>query len=162
RPTMARTPRGRSSGRSTTAAPPATPLPPPPRSASRRATMRRRSRTSPPPRGSISARRPPPRRPPPPPLPATRPRPTPPRGTPPVAITAGTFAGDGDVLGFNTAGTAIAASYNSTTETLTLSGADTVAHYSQVLDSVTFSSGANPSNSGSNPSRILSWTVNDG
>src|SRR5207244_12943366 len=34
-----------------------------------------------------------------------------------VAITGGTFAGDGDVLGFNTSGTSITASYNSATET---------------------------------------------
>src|SRR5262249_45602795 len=45
-----------------------------------------------------------------------------------VKITGGTFAGDGDVLGFSTAGTSITASYNSTTETLILTGADTVAH----------------------------------
>src|SRR5262249_10516058 len=48
-----------------------------------------------------------------------------------VAITGDTFAGDGDVLGFNTSGTSITASYNSTTETLVLSGTDTLAHYQQ-------------------------------
>src|SRR5262249_42764498 len=79
-----------------------------------------------------------------------------------VAITAGTFSGDGDALAATTTGTRITASYNSTTETLPLTRAHTLAHYSQVLDSVTFSSGANPSNSGSNPSRTLSWIVNDG
>src|SRR5207237_8812415 len=57
-----------------------------------------------------------------------------------VAITAGTFAGDGDVLAANTTGTAITASYNSTSEVLTLSGSDTLAHYRPVLDSVAFSS----------------------
>src|SRR5262249_17281963 len=55
-----------------------------------------------------------------------------------VAITGGTFAGDDDVLAANVAGTSITASYNSTTETLVLSGTDTLAHYQQVLDSVTF------------------------
>jgi hypothetical protein len=79
-----------------------------------------------------------------------------------VKVTAGTFAGDGDAIGFATAGTSITASYNATTETLTLSGADTVAHYQQVLDSLTFTSGPDPSNSGSNTSRTLTWTVNDG
>jgi lipopolysaccharide export system protein LptA len=79
-----------------------------------------------------------------------------------VKITGGTFPGDGDQLGFNTGGTAIAASYNAATETLTLSGSDTVAHYQQVLDSITLTSGANPANSGLNLTRTLSWTVNDG
>jgi Domain of unknown function (DUF4347)/FG-GAP-like repeat len=74
----------------------------------------------------------------------------------------GGFAGDGDVLGFNTAGTGISASYNSSTETLTLTGTDTLAHYQSVLDSVTFTSGANPTNSGANPTRSVSWVVNDG
>src|SRR5262249_37500482 len=79
-----------------------------------------------------------------------------------VAITGGTFAGDGDVLGANVAGTGIAASYNSATETLVLSGRDTLAHYQQVLDSVTFQSGANPTNAGANRTRTVSWVLNDG
>ena len=67
-----------------------------------------------------------------------------------MTITGGTFAGDGDVLAANTAGTSITASYNSTTETLTLTGSDTLAHYQPVLDSVTFSSTSdNPTNFGS-------------
>src|SRR5262249_39677568 len=53
-----------------------------------------------------------------------------------VKITGGTFAGDGDVLAATTTGTGISASYNSSTETLTLSGTDTLAHYALVLDSV--------------------------
>jgi hypothetical protein len=78
-----------------------------------------------------------------------------------VQITAGAFAGD--VLAANTSGTAIAASYNSTTETLTLSGNDTLADYQQVLDSVTFNStSANPTNSGTDRSRTVTWTLNDG
>jgi lipopolysaccharide export system protein LptA len=79
-----------------------------------------------------------------------------------VAITAGSFAGDGDVLAANTAGTGISASYNSTTETLTLTGTDTLAHYQSVLDSVTFASGNNPQNGNRNRTRTVTWTVNDG
>src|SRR5206468_3620668 len=64
-----------------------------------------------------------------------------------VAITGGTFAGDGDVLAADTTGTSITASYDSATETLTLTGADTFAHYQQVLDSVTFvTASENPDN----------------
>src|SRR5262249_45175522 len=63
----------------------------------------------------------------------------------------------------DTAGTSITASYNSTTETLVLSGSDTLADYQAVLDTVAFSSGAgDPTNGGANPSRTLSWVVNDG
>src|SRR5262249_44085510 len=68
-----------------------------------------------------------------------------------VAITGGTFAGDSDVLAANVAGTSITASYNAASETLTLSGTDTLAHYQSVLDSVTFSAGENPTNFGSDP-----------
>jgi FG-GAP-like repeat len=80
-----------------------------------------------------------------------------------VRITGGTFAGDGDVLAATTTGTSIVASYNSTTETLTLAGIDTPAHYQQVLDSLTFdSTSSNPTNSASDPTRTLSWVANDG
>jgi len=79
-----------------------------------------------------------------------------------VQVTGGTFAGDTDVLGANISGTAITASYNAATETLTLTGSDTLAHYQQVLDSVTFTTGANPTNFGLDPTRTLSWTINDG
>jgi lipopolysaccharide export system protein LptA len=79
-----------------------------------------------------------------------------------VRITGGTFAGDGDVLAANVSGTGISASYNAATETLTLTGSDTLAHYQHVLDSVTFTSGSNPTNAGSDPTRTLSWVVNDG
>jgi hypothetical protein len=79
-----------------------------------------------------------------------------------VSISGGKFIGDGDVLGFNTASTSITASYNSTTETLTLTGSDTTAHYKSVLDSVTFSSGANPTNGGANNTRTVTWVANDG
>ena len=53
-----------------------------------------------------------------------------------ISITTGAFAGDGDMLAANTSGTSVTASYNSTTETLTLSGSDTLAHYQSVLDTV--------------------------
>ena len=80
-----------------------------------------------------------------------------------VAITGGTFAGDGDVLGFSTAGTSISASYNAATETLTLTGFDTFADYAQVLDSVTFVTASdNPDDFGSAPTRTIAWTLNDG
>jgi hypothetical protein len=80
-----------------------------------------------------------------------------------VEITGGTFAGDDDVLSANTAGTAISASYNSATETLILSGTDTLADYQAVLDTVTFgSSSSNPTGSFADPNRTISWTVNDG
>jgi ELWxxDGT repeat protein len=79
-----------------------------------------------------------------------------------VAVSGGTFAGDGDVLAANTTGTSITASYNSATETLTFSGTDTLLHYSAVLRSVTFSPGANPTNHGSNPTRMFTWTLDDG
>src|SRR5262249_10128228 len=78
-------------------------------------------------------------------------------------IAGGALAGDGDVLAATTTGTSNTTSYNSTTETLTLSGSDTLAHYQQVLDSVTFvSASQNPSNYGSNPTRTVTWALDDG
>src|SRR5262249_35578841 len=80
-----------------------------------------------------------------------------------VAITGGTFAGDGDVLTADTTGTSITASYDSTTEKLVLTGTDTTAHYAQVLETVTFATRLeNPNNFFSNPTRTVVWTVNDG
>jgi hypothetical protein len=80
-----------------------------------------------------------------------------------VQITAGTFTGDGDLLTALTAGTSIAAAYNSSTETLTLTGADTIARYQAVLDSIAFySTSSNPTDSGAFPTRTVSWTVTDG
>src|SRR5262249_36891438 len=77
-----------------------------------------------------------------------------------VAIVGGTFAGDSDLLTFSTAGTSIVASYNSSTETLTLTGSDSLAHYQSVLDSITFSAGENPNDYGSNPFRTVTWVLN--
>src|SRR5262249_22021489 len=79
-----------------------------------------------------------------------------------VSIIGGTFAGDGDVLATSTTGTSITASYNTTTETLTLSGSDTLANYQTVLDRITFSAAENPTNFGSNPTRTITWVLNDG
>src|SRR5262249_14696531 len=79
-----------------------------------------------------------------------------------VKITGGSFAGDGDVLAANVAGTSITASYNAATETMTLTGSDTLAQYQAVLDSITFSAGENPTNFGSNPTRTVTWQLNDG
>jgi trimeric autotransporter adhesin len=74
-----------------------------------------------------------------------------------VSVDGGAFATDGDTLAAITAGTGITASYAAATETLTLSGVDTVAHYEQVLDSVTFSS-----TGGTAGNRTIDWAVNDG
>jgi Ca2+-binding RTX toxin-like protein len=80
-----------------------------------------------------------------------------------VTISGGTFNKDGDVLAANTTGTNITASYDSTTETLMLTGSDVLAHYQQVLDSVTFTSTSpNPTHYGSNTTRTVTWVVNDG
>src|SRR6185437_3081519 len=69
----------------------------------------------------------------------------------------------GDTLAASTNGTSIIASYNGSTGVLSLSGSDTLAHYQQVLDSVSYSSSSqNPTNFGADPSRTVSWVVNDG
>jgi ELWxxDGT repeat protein len=80
-----------------------------------------------------------------------------------IRITGGTFSGDGDLLAATTTGTAITASYDSATETLALTGSDTLAHYQSVLDSITFSSSsASPTNFGADPTRTVTWKLNDG
>ena len=74
-----------------------------------------------------------------------------------VSITGGTFF-TGDTLAASTSGTSISASYNASTGVLSLTGSDTLAHYQQVLDSVAYSSTSpNPTNSGADPSRTVSW-----
>ena len=66
----------------------------------------------------------------------------------------------GDVLAATTAGTGITASYNAASGVLTLTGNDTLAHYQQVLDSVTyFSTSDNPTNFGTDTSRTISWRL---
>jgi fibronectin-binding autotransporter adhesin len=80
-----------------------------------------------------------------------------------VAITAGTFGGDGDILSAITTDASISLSYNAGTEILTLSGRDTLADYQAVLRSVAFHSSAfDPTNDGANPDRTISWTIGDG
>src|SRR3954447_5678214 len=78
-----------------------------------------------------------------------------------VSITDGLLAGD--TLAASTAGTSIAADYNASTGMLSLTGSDTLAHYQQVLDTVTYSSSSqNPTSYGADPSRTVSWVINDG
>ena len=80
-----------------------------------------------------------------------------------VTVSGGTFAGDGDQLTATTSGTSIAASYKAATETLTLTGTDTLLDYQTVLDSVTFqSTSANPTNDGADSARTITWSLNDG
>jgi len=79
-----------------------------------------------------------------------------------VAIGAGAYADDGDLLTAATAGTGISASYDPATETLSLSGSGSAGLYQQVLDSVTFqSSAADPTGGSRNPFRSVSWQVSD-
>jgi hypothetical protein len=78
-----------------------------------------------------------------------------------ASITSGFLTGD--TLTASASGTSITASYSASTGVLSLTGSDTLAHYRQVLDSVGYSStNQNPTNSGADPSRTVSWTVNDG
>jgi hypothetical protein len=88
-----------------------------------------------------------------------------------VQITGGTFttstsnenSASDDHLGVSTGGTSITASYNSATETLTLSGYDSIANYNAVLKSVQYSAtGQNPTDFGRNGVRTITWTLNDG
>ena len=76
-----------------------------------------------------------------------------------VSISSGLLTGD--VLAATTAGTGITASYNAASGVLTLTGNDTLAHYQQVLDSVTYvSTSDNPTNFGTDPSRTISgWST---
>jgi probable HAF family extracellular repeat protein len=77
-----------------------------------------------------------------------------------VAISAGLLAGD--ILNF-TNQNGIAGSYNASTGVLTLSGSASLADYQAALESITYSStSGNPSDSGADPSRMVSWAVTDG
>jgi hypothetical protein len=62
----------------------------------------------------------------------------------------------GDNLAADVAGTSITATFNAGTHTLMLTGSDTLAHYQQVLDSITFNSNS------ANPSRTVAWQLDDG
>jgi ELWxxDGT repeat protein/VCBS repeat-containing protein len=90
-----------------------------------------------------------------------------------VAISSGLFSGDELVVldpGFSATpqtsgtftGTSITYSYDSGTGTLTLTGADTLANYSTVLDAVEFvSTSDNPTSYGTDTSRTVTWSVTD-
>jgi hypothetical protein len=53
--------------------------------------------------------------------------------------------------------------WNSGTETLTLSGYDTLAHYQTALSQLQYNAtGNNPTNYGNNTTRTVTWQVNDG
>jgi hypothetical protein len=78
-----------------------------------------------------------------------------------VQISGGRFVGDGDVLSVTNAG-GVLWSYNPTSETLTLSGNDSVQAYEQALQSVTFNStNSDPTNNGADSTRTITWTVTD-
>ncbi len=66
--------------------------------------------------------------------------------------------GTAEVLAANTTGTSIAATYNSSTGILTLSGSDTVANYQQVLRTVTYN---NTSESPSTVARLITVQAAD-
>src|SRR5262249_49507803 len=69
----------------------------------------------------------------------------------------------GDLLAARVTGTSISPFYDPATGTLTLTGSDTLAHYQQVLRTVTFSSSSdNPTDFGLYGSRSIDWQVNDG
>ena len=77
-----------------------------------------------------------------------------------VSISSGFFAGD--TLNF-TDQNGITGSYNSGTGVLTLTGSASVGNYQTALRSITFSSTSdNPTNFGTDTSRTISWTANDG
>ncbi len=80
-----------------------------------------------------------------------------------VAVGSG-FLG-GDQLSADPSGTSITATYNAGNGVLTLTGSDTVAHYKTVLDSVTYgfnSAAGDPTSGGTDTSRTIEWTVDDG
>ena len=77
-----------------------------------------------------------------------------------VTITGGFFAGD--VLSADTGATGIVATYNSGTQTLTLTGGASMADYQSVLQQVTFASTSeNPANDGGNLTRTITWEIRD-
>ncbi len=80
-----------------------------------------------------------------------------------TAVISGGFTADGDTLAADTTGTAITATWDASSRTLTLAGSDSQANYGAVLGRVTFvSTGDNPTNFGANPTRTITWQVDDG
>ncbi len=77
-----------------------------------------------------------------------------------VSITAGLLAGDR--LNF-TNQNGITGSYNAGTGVLTLTGTASLANYQAALESITYSSTSlTPTNLGGDPTRTVTWQVNDG
>lgn len=76
-----------------------------------------------------------------------------------LTITGG-FPGSGDLLQAVTAGTGISASFAN--DVLTLSGVASLADYQQVLRSVVFSSGSDPTDGQTRTSRTISVVLDDG
>ncbi|HEY5067724.1 MAG TPA: DUF4347 domain-containing protein [Xanthobacteraceae bacterium] len=86
-----------------------------------------------------------------------------------VTISTGFIAGDTLEIGGQTSGTITdtggTINYAFTGSTLSLSGSDTLADYQAALDAVTYSfspSNGDATNGGTDTSRTISWTVNDG
>ena len=59
-------------------------------------------------------------------------------------------------------GNGVTASWNATTDTLTLSGTASVAVYDTLLSEITFQDTSTDASSGSHPVRTVTWTINDG
>jgi hypothetical protein len=78
-----------------------------------------------------------------------------------ATVTIGGFVA-GDQLGFNNQN-GITGGYNAATGVLTLSGTASLAAYQTVLDSITYSStAANPTESGADPTRTITWVASSG
>ena len=59
-------------------------------------------------------------------------------------------------------GNGVTASWNATTDTLTLTGAASVSVYDTLLSQITFQDTGTDRSSGSHPVRTVTWTINDG
>ena len=59
-------------------------------------------------------------------------------------------------------GNGVTASWNATTDTLTLSGTASIAVYDTLLSEITFQDTGADASSGSHPVRTVTWTINDG
>ena len=59
-------------------------------------------------------------------------------------------------------GSGVTASWNASTDTLTLTGSATVAVYETLLSAVTYQDTGTDSSTGSHPERTVTWSVNDG
>ncbi|EJL33128.1 hypothetical protein PMI01_02288, partial [Caulobacter sp. AP07] len=71
--------------------------------------------------------------------------------------------GVGGAISGGIGGTNITLSWNAATETLTLTGYDTIANYQAALAQIRYwTTGDNPTNYGLNTTRTITWTVSDG